>query len=163
MVVHVNGSSPRVRGTHQIATQPLSPRRFIPACAGNAFAAPSRNSPWPVHPRVCGERSKAWILAKTRSGSSPRVRGTLCNQLLKNVSDRFIPACAGNAAMSLSNWRLAPVHPRVCGERGRATIDIVIDGGSSPRVRGTQPTTTWSPVAIRFIPACAGNANHWRH
>ena len=67
----INGSSPRVRGTgdtiasvflfhprvcgEQAWVHGDQPRRFIPACAGNSFAAPGR---------------------RLGCGSSPRVRGT---------------------------------------------------------------------------------------
>ena len=73
---------------------------------------------------------------------------------------RFIPACAGNASLSLARARCASVHPRVRGERNAKSEYGVKLAGSSPRARGTQ----WVPVAVidhpRFIPACAGNARH---
>ena len=52
------GSSPRVRGTVTTPVGRKTTRRFIPACAGNGRGCRvhSRNSP--VHPRVCGERSR---------------------------------------------------------------------------------------------------------
>ena len=115
-------------------------------------------------------------------------------------SQRFIPACAGNSTpQTLLTSRFAvhprvcgelashaqglglptPVHPRVCGE-----LDVGLDAkearsGSSPRVRGTRPssrtrcgTRSVHPRVCgelgaggrrlagrpRFIPACAGNS-----
>jgi len=50
------GSSPRVRGTRVAGRRRVDARRFIPACAGNA---------WDANP---------WVAAI--GGSSPRVRGT---------------------------------------------------------------------------------------
>ena len=77
---------------------------------------------------------------------------------MANLDDRFIPACAGNAAGRSAGRIPPPVHPRVCGER-------LIDGqttpttrGSSPRVRGTLRGKCRSVGISRFIPACAGNA-----
>ena len=70
------GSSPRVRGTpHHLQDHPPA-RRFIPASAGNAL--PSRRHPGsdPVHPRECGERGAVDRIARAKTGSSPRVRGT---------------------------------------------------------------------------------------
>ena len=52
-----SGSSPRVRGTRADQPLPVPPLRFIPACAGNAFAVAATSAPPPVHPRVCGERA----------------------------------------------------------------------------------------------------------
>ena len=50
-----------------------------------------------------------------------------------------------------------PVHPRVCGEHYTEPFDIVIDPGSSPRVRGTLIFLHFQADGVRFIPACAGN------
>ena len=70
------GSSPRVRGTHTVGLQPVNDPRFIPACAGNAWAAGIGVFSGSVHPRVCGERVGANYIAVFMDGSSPRVRGT---------------------------------------------------------------------------------------
>ena len=53
---HESGSSPRVRGTHDLRAELVHQRRFIPACAGNTQRG-----------RGQGRRV---------GGSSPRVRGT---------------------------------------------------------------------------------------
>ena len=91
-------------------------------------------------------------------GSSPRVRGTRRHELSPQGVVRFIPACAGNAAFYRNYSPLRPVHPRVCGERfwrfGRWRHHL----GSSPRVRGTPAERERDLIALRFIPACAGNA-----
>ena len=50
------GSSPRVRGTHALIAAAQRPRRFIPACAGNAASSINSRALPSVHPRVCGER-----------------------------------------------------------------------------------------------------------
>ena len=132
------GSSPRVRGT-RTATPADDPRP-------------------PVHPRVCGERGSSASRNIDASGSSPRVRGT--RQPVREVlpEQRFIPACAGNAADSLLSTRISPVHPRVCGERSSRTRAAWTSPGSSPRVRGTRDRAEARLSGQRFIPACAGNA-----
>ena len=134
-----NGSSPRVRGTLARMAQAGSERRFIPACAGNASRRFIMHPRYSVHPRVCGERAK--LLSAGMDDS------------------RFIPACAGNAVCLHHEGARRKVHPRVCGERavwGRRPKWCV---GSSPRVRGTQPSISSSHYSLRFIPACAGNAS----
>ena len=71
---------------------------------------------------------------------------------------RFIPACAGNRADgTVDEWE-RPVHPRVCGEQVRRWHYMRVDGGSSPRVRGTERLIVGEPLRGRFIPACAGNS-----
>ena len=153
------GSSPRVRGTRPAQPKnrwgpPVHPRvcgereglaipgvplgRFIPACAGNAWAineesrkaagssprvrgTPNRETAHrgtePVHPRVCGERVVTTSTTNQPTGSSPRVRGTLALRCGDAPLQRFIPACAGNAPSKRTSTPAKPVHPRVCGER----------------------------------------------
>ena len=91
-----------------------------------------------VHPRVCGELSPSTVLVQTRSGSSPRVRGTPLRAGAVAPGRRFIPACAGNSRASWPPTCRPAVHPRVCGELGLALRDA--EGNT------------------RFIPACAGNS-----
>ena len=131
------GSSPRVRGTVWIQPGALLPHRFIPARAGNGVPNPARWSPGSVHPRACGERSRAPI---------------------GDESDlRFIPARAGNGPVHPSHKRGRAVHPRACGERYTYALASNTNYGSSPRVRGTVALVVLVDVDLRFIPARAGN------
>ncbi len=113
------GSSPRVRGTLDDQRADTVDRRFIPACAGNAAASEVWISKLSVHPRVCGERELPERYVRREDGSSPRVRGTLVEQVGDLLAGRFIPACAGNAFFSNEFVSCITVHPRVCGERIR--------------------------------------------
>ena len=54
-----------------------------------------------VHPRVCGERGDPTLYDPTTTGSSPRVRGTPHPRDGSFDIGRFIPACAGNAALRM--------------------------------------------------------------
>ena len=175
----LTGSSPRVRGTPNRAVRQGTRRRFIPACAGNAVSSTPKTPTWSVHPRVCGERARAWRQGLRHAGSSPRVRGTPSLPSVPSHRRRFIPACAGNACPKAKAAARKSVHPRVCGERKRSHGEKPNVAGSSPRVRGTRSDRTISPLssavhprvcgergypavahglARRFIPACAGNA-----
>ena len=111
-----------------------------------------------VHPRVCGEQTQPPPPPKTSPGSSPRVRGTARVHRGHDPSLRFIPACAGNRISSRLASKEPPVHPRVCGEQGLDREERHDSDGSSPRVRGTDPTTPATQNLARFIPACAGNS-----
>ena len=51
------GSSPHARGTLLSYPVLASPKRFIPACAGNAHRAESCRFRDAVHPRMRGERT----------------------------------------------------------------------------------------------------------
>ena len=74
------------------------------------------------------------------------------------VTDRFIPACAGNAITDNSSNVPQPVHPRMRGERCRLLAYRNLNTGSSPHARGTRLHTNRRILIFRFIPACAGNA-----
>ena len=155
-----NGSSPRVRGTLTNEKRLVAGSRFIPACAGNAPCRHSKNALPTVHPRVCGERETPRTQHSRHLGSSPRVRGTQRAVVLGARGGRFIPACAGNASTGRAFSSTAAVHPRVCGERLASCMRNVSVPGSSPRVRGTRRGRARRVRRGRFIPACAGNANH---
>ena len=132
-----SGSSPRVRGTQEAAYRSGMWFRFIPARAGNTrsgIAGPARRS---VHPRACGEHPTGLIMYDMRAGSSPRVRGTRMKRARSGRPLRFIPARAGNTGLRGSQPRNRTVHPRACGEHGRAKQSPSTATGSSPRVRGT--------------------------
>ena len=134
-----SGSSPRVRGTRVRSQWERNNDRFIPACAGNSRRRRRLRSTLPVHPRVCGE--------------------LVTSQHLQQPLRWFIPACAGNS------WDCQPplptfsVHPRVCGELVKGDPAGWVQGGSSPRVRGTQRGGGRRWRVVRFIPACAGNSS----
>ena len=95
----VRGSSPRMRGTRREDWHRIGADRIIPAYAGNAVAPWPPRPPVPDHPRVCGERVLPAHNSGSRSGSSPRMRGTLPGPLVQVLWLRIIPAYAGNACL----------------------------------------------------------------
>ena len=135
----------------------MSPRRFIPACAGNTSAHPPMALRHAVHPRVRGEHRLILGALVVVAGSSPRARGTRREPSRRDARRRFIPACAGNTERSASLSRSQTVHPRVRGEHGCRPCPSSRLRGSSPRARGTRPETLFPCRCGRFIPACAGN------
>ena len=151
------GSSPRVRGTQILSFSTEYFNRFIPACAGNTPAPYLVPFPAAVHPRVCGEHVIIVQFFKLKIGSSPRVRGTRKPKPKRQRQSRFIPACAGNTALSITTSCNLPVHPRVCGEHQNCKRRNNHRIGSSPRVRGTHTGKIGLVQNVRFIPACAGN------
>ena len=134
-----SGSSPPVRGTRQHFVQVLVHVRFIPACAGNTSAQPTKSAACAVHPRLCGEHQEEELERKRINGSSPPVRGTHARPSLIDAKNRFIPACAGNTRCSQVFLDESTVHPRLCGEHRRNHVG--------------------ARFVDRFIPACAGNTN----
>ena len=158
--LHLNtrGSSPHARGTRYGHNGPRITTRFIPACAGNAPGTGLRES-WPtVHPRMRGERLPAGSEIRMPDGSSPHARGTPDIAIVALLDERFIPACAGNAAYPQFIAHDHRVHPRMRGERTHRHKGIDLYIGSSPHARGTHPRPCRHLCPFRFIPACAGNA-----
>ena len=89
---------------------------------------------------MCGEHQLLSSDQTSIEGSSPRVRGTQNIEIIDNLADGIIPACAGNTG----GWQLLVGrhgdHPRVCGEHDGFIPARMVPMGSSPRVRGTLPT-----------------------
>ena len=151
------GSSPLARGTLFCDGMGLVAGRFIPARAGNTWAAGSAGWPRAVHPRSRGEHSKHDSSAAILAGSSPLARGTPRCRAAPAPLKRFIPARAGNTASARGSFSRSPVHPR---SRGEHTAFLRAGGsrsGSSPLARGTQSAGLVCVKSGRFIPARAGN------
>ena len=85
------------------------------------------------------------------------MRGTHNVPVAVPPSARFIPAHAGNTRCGRGRCARRSVHPRACGEHRFVAERLAVRPGSSPRMRGTPPDHTRRPVAVRFIPAHAGN------
>ncbi len=133
-----NGSSPRVRGPEQRIQEEIPPHRFIPACAGTRNRLDFLLAQITVHPRVCGDQEEF--------------------DFRRPYDLRFIPACAGTSNRLQCGQSDRPVHPRVCGDQNIGSSIILLNLGSSPRVRGPGRPICNRTGCWRFIPACAGTS-----
>ena len=146
-----------MRGTQRNADLRNPSVRFIPAYAGNTERIALFFFLRSVHPRVCGEHEHRVASIRPDDGSSPRMRGTPRRRLRRRLSDRFIPAYAGNTINRRASRIRKPVHPRVCGEHTIHRRVTAERNGSSPRMRGTRWERLDRNNVTRFIPAYAGN------
>ena len=150
--------SPLTRGTLLQRMVLPGAIRFIPAYAGNsplrhfAIISPA------VHPRLRGELRIETSISQISNGSSPLTRGTLLTDELRNGSDRFIPAYAGNSPFGSLIPRDLTVHPRLRGELVYLNVMAGVPNGSSPLTRGTHDLSDAIAIFGRFIPAYAGNS-----
>ncbi len=88
---------PRACGEHALVMFGLaSAKRFIPAHAGNTQFLSTHCRTASVYPRACGEHHGWGALPSEKTGSSPRMRGTLRHTESPRNNPRFIPAHAGN-------------------------------------------------------------------
>ena len=128
----------------------------IPACAGEPGLPEGWQDLDRVYPRVCGGASFALVKALSKTGLSPRVRGSRKSSILRLHEKRSIPACAGEPLSDGSLRVPSKVYPRVCGGAILTRKITMIAMGLSPRVRGSLPMTPLPWARSRSIPACAG-------
>ncbi len=153
------GSSPRVWGTVALFVLRLFQGRLIPAGVGNGRYLSTMRAPKAAHPRGCGERLVTDDGRADHAGSSPRVWGTVPGSPARAAGLRLIPAGVGNglpATRAASFWS---AHPRGCGERGLDPLGERVNGGSSPRVWGTEIHQLTDGQRLRLIPAGVGNGS----
>ena len=151
------GSSPRMRGTPSERRAAVNGSRIIPAHAGNTGVQTVVLSTSRDHPRACGEHPIRLTMLHMQSGSSPRMRGTPCQQQTVYRGRGIIPAHAGNTCQAKAVPQSAWDHPRACGEHVFFVAVAVVIGGSSPRMRGTLHGWGCNASIAGIIPAHAGN------
>ena len=89
-------------------------------------------------------------------GSSPRVRGKRIPIRQRHKPTRIIPARAGQTVRGSVSQSYRADHPRACGANSRLIGSSSARAGSSPRVRGKLYAHDADELAIRIIPARAG-------
>ena len=154
-----SGSSPRVRGKHQIAHHVTARHRIIPARAGQTRMPKPTRRTIPDHPRACGANSSLAVLSCKAVGSSPRVRGKRSVRFGRSRVGRIIPARAGQTRRYLFSVPVSSDHPRACGANMIARRPVGVDIGSSPRVRGKPGGACACLALVRIIPARAGQTH----
>ena len=151
---------PAPAGNARVAQSSSRQRRFIPAPAGNASVAIStvdaitRFIPAPAGNAVAEPRRQ---LLHT-GGSSPRLRGT-ASSIRGSVGTPVHPRACGEHASQCGHWApLESVHPRACGERDLDAALTTCVHRFIPAPAGNAPSGRRRSRSDRFIPAPAGNA-----
>ena len=114
--IREHGSSPQARGTLGRCVYAVRIRRFIPAGAGNTRRGAAHHQLAAVHPRRRGEHRRTGRDRPRLGSSSPQARGTPIRIIGTSRKFRFIPAGAGNTAVTMKTALPKPVHPRRRGE-----------------------------------------------
>ena len=151
-----HGSSPLVRGKHQLVALIHSQIRIIPACAGQTVVCCIRSSPSADHPRLCGANRDSNNKEMACAGSSPLVRGKRRGTRGRYPRRRIIPACAGQTPARNPTTSKSSDHPRLCGANCTSLVMRAYSTGSSPLVRGKHTHMRPRAMDVRIIPACAG-------
>ena len=122
----VIGLSPLARGTLLDIPEHCADLRFIPAGAGNTNQAEYSINPTTVYPRWRGEHSSTPARRVRVSGLSPLARGTRYGSAEKELSERFIPAGAGNTVTQEKKRLAQAVYPRWRGEHTKIYYCFII-------------------------------------
>ncbi len=110
-----------------------------------------------VYPRWRGEHPAGMCRVQLDAGLSPLARGTLVRLMQGILSERFIPAGAGNTRWRRRRQILQTVYPRWRGEHCTIMGNSLPLDGLSPLARGTRRINSQVQRPPRFIPAGAGN------
>ena len=113
------GSSPLSRGIQDPPSFCGFPERIIPALAGNTNRFRHRGRGPRDHPRSRGEYLLGDVGHYIEPGSSPLSRGIPANTTDREVSERIIPALAGNTGELAGGDVGGGDHPRSRGEYRR--------------------------------------------
>ena len=101
IIVNIQGSSPRMRGSPVCRLFSCSRPGIIPAHAGLTVSLFSSIFPAGDHPRACGAHRKLTTSSQDLAGSSPRMRGSRNQTVGQYPWVGIIPAHAG------LTWRAA--------------------------------------------------------
>ena len=150
------GSPPRGRGKDKAEHLVQDHIGITPAQAGKrCYLCASTKSSWD-HPRVGGEKAKITPRLKRCRGSPPRGRGKVTDKRLIDAMEGITPAWAGKSPTYSGCVLLARDHPRVGGEKMRASPRRTYLLGSPPRGRGKEYAPMCQRTAMRITPAWAG-------
>ena len=111
----LSGSSPRMRGSHELSWHSRRAKRIIPAHAGLTTSYRTTCTLGRDHPRACGAHILKMAAEKSRLGSSPRMRGSHLHRDESLYHARIIPAHAGLTSCQLLSCSDSRDHPRACG------------------------------------------------
>ena len=146
-----------MRGALVAGRQSRFGQRIIPADAGSTARPCCCHASGQDHPRRCGEHSIVSPECMSINGSSPQMRGALIMYIRSDLTSRIIPADAGSTFPLGYPDFTHEDHPRRCGEHLYDTGSQIINGGSSPQMRGAPPQHLPHKLKIRIIPADAGS------
>ena len=162
-IVGMKGSSPRMRGAPGCAPAEWAGPGIIPADAGS-----TKHRCWICkitkdHPRGCGEHDLTLCRPDFELGSSPRMRGARGVGIDRAVLPGIIPADAGSTHRHESFHGKTWDHPRGCGEHSYPIDKLMLDEGSSPRMRGALHAAPGPVRRSGIIPADAGSTRYIIH
>ena len=150
------GLSPRTRGSRNRGRDRCRRRRSIPANAGKPGLGGRKVRAVRVYPRERGEARTALDSLPSRSGLSPRTRGSRLAVAGRDGVLGSIPANAGKPSRTPEFRVELGVYPRERGEAACRQAEGNRVPGLSPRTRGSRGGFASVHPARGSIPANAG-------
>ena len=152
------GSSPRVWGQVFTSVATASDSGIIPTRVGTRFKV-SRNKRKTVdHPHACGDKLFNVYSICLSGGSSPRVWGQGCVQVITAVLPGIIPTRVGTSLSAFRALFHLQDHPHACGDKWNTYKNDIDKAGSSPRVWGQVCKTSAKLNEVRIIPTRVGTS-----
>ena len=131
---------------------------ITPAYAGKRPRSTSCFLPCWDHPRICGEKCIAAVIAAPMAGSPPHMRGKATVKSLREPTARITPAYAGKRLHRFDHCRLQRDHPRICGEKSLPRQCTCHPWGSPPHMRGKEQAFRLDASELGITPAYAGKS-----
>ena len=138
VVYQQNGSPPPVWGRRGAVYVDWYSIRFTPTCVGKTVLGSGALSYTAVHPHPCGEDDPFEDLELLQDGSPPPVWGRPPWPAWACRRTRFTPTCVGKTSLCPLCSSQRAVHPHLCGEDLRVSLEPELVGGSPPPVWGRQ-------------------------
>ena len=158
----MSDTTPRVRGLLAALLGHEVDCRYNPACAGTT-STPCRVGCRPtIQPRVCGDYMTRRSPCSWSVDTTPRVRGLPLRIAIRDIAFRYNPACAGTTSSAHAAASVVPIQPRVCGDYPLGREAQLVDGDTTPRVRGLLVVLGLGCWMARYNPACAGTTKRSR-
>ena len=145
-----------MRGKPHCSARRFNIPRITPACAGKTVFFNPKQITIGDHPRVCGENFLSSAMHPIIVGLPPRVRGKHGKPTLATRFGGITPACAGKTTVKNVLKSFTQDHPRVCGENKDTIVQLLLNRGSPPRVRGKRVYSRSKRIPRGITPACAG-------
>ena len=152
----IMGSPPHMRG--KVLRKGFGKHRLgiTPAYAGKRVVARAMPKKSQDHPRICGEKGRAYGLIYNEWGSPPHMRGKVLLLLCPRPFVRITPAYAGKSLFCQLNRARLWDHPRVCGEKLHAVEALKHPGGITPAYAGKRRTPAGYRSAAQDHPRICG-------
>ena len=154
----VTGSPPHMRGKGGQTMAKRTGLGITPAHAGKSYRSAFPGTMFRDHPRTCGEKFFPQGLQIGGEGSPPHMRGKAGRARRGACPLRITPAHAGKRpGLALLLPRTGD-HPRTCGEKSRAKMELSRNQGSPPHMRGKENRCGHAYQTYGITPAHAGKS-----